>query len=397
MVNRPEYLKKLQQFMHSDLVKVITGVRRCGKSTLLGIFQEYLLEHGVFHEQILSINFENADFEELTEYKNLYKYVKSCLVPEKMNYVFLDEIQNVRNFQKAVDSLYLLKNLDIYITGSNAYMLSGELATLLSGRYVTVNMLPLSFKEFISAHSDKSDLSRKYRDYLTNSSFPYALEFNGNRDLIRDYLSGIYSTIVLKDIVARRNIANVSLLESVIRFMFANIGNLVSIKKISDSITSYGRKISTHTVEGYLSALTDSYILYKVNRYDIRGKQYLKTGEKYYIADLGLRYFLLGNREVDMWYMLENVIYLELIRRGYEVYVGKVYDQEVDFVVLHNGETEYYQVALTVHSSQTLARELSSLNVISDHNAKYLITLDDTPPISYNGIKQINAIDWLLS
>lgn len=383
--------------MHSDLVKVITGVRRCGKSTLLGIFQEYLLEHGVFHEQILSINFENADFEELTEYKNLYKYVKSCLVPEKMNYVFLDEIQNVRNFQKAVDSLYLLKNLDIYITGSNAYMLSGELATLLSGRYVTVNMLPLSFKEFISAHSDKSDLSRKYRDYLTNSSFPYALEFNGNRDLIRDYLSGIYSTIVLKDIVARRNIANVSLLESVIRFMFANIGNLVSIKKISDSITSYGRKISTHTVEGYLSALTDSYILYKVNRYDIRGKQYLKTGEKYYIADLGLRYFLLGNREVDMGYMLENVIYLELIRRGYEVYVGKVYDQEVDFVVLHNGETEYYQVALTVHSSQTLARELSSLNVISDHNAKYLITLDDTPPISYNGIKQINAIDWLLS
>jgi predicted AAA+ superfamily ATPase len=314
-----------------------------------------------------------------------------------MNYVFLDEVQNVQNFQKAIDALYLLKNIDLYVTGSNAYMLSGELATLLSDRYITINMQPLSFWEYMSAHADKTDLSRKYRDYLTNSSFPYALEFSGDRELIRNYLSDLYNTIVLKDIVARKNVANVSMLESVIRFMFANIGNLVSIKRISDAITADGRKISTHTVENYLSALTDSYILYKANRYDIRGKQYLKTGEKYYIADLGLRYFLLGSRDVDMGRMLENVVYLELIRRGYEIYVGKMYDREVDFVALRNGETEYYQVALTVRSSQTLERELSSLDYIDDHNLKYLITLDDNPTTSHNGIRQLNAIDWLLS
>lgn len=394
MINRPEYLRKLYQFKHKDLIKVIIGIRRCGKSTLFELFQQELMKEGVEKNQIHSINFEDIDFEELLNYKRLYQYIKERLIPNKMNYVFLDEIQNVENFQKAVDSLNLIKNVDLYITGSNAYLLSGELATLLSGRYVTINMQPLSFKEYVSAFPDKTDLVRKYRTYLTNSSFPYALEFQNNRE-IRDYLSGVYNTIVLKDIVARKNITNVTMLEDVIRFMFKNIGNLVSVKKISDTMTSDGRKISTHTVENYLSALTDSYILYKVGRYDVQGKQYLKSGEKYYVADIGLRYFLLGTQNVDMGHILENVIYLELKRRGHEVYIGKINNKEVDFVVQNNGQVEYYQVAQTVQSQETLDRELGSLNAINDHNPKYLITMDEMET-SYNGIKQINAIDFLL-
>lgn len=393
MINRPEYLKKLHQFKHKDLIKVVMGIRRCGKSTLFELFQQELMKEGVEENQINSINFEDIEFEELLNYKRLYQHIKERLLPDKMNYVFLDEIQNVENFQKTVDSLNLIKNVDLYITGSNAYLLSGELATLLSGRYVTINLQPLSFKEYVSAFPDKTDLIRKYRTYLTNSSFPYALEFNDSRE-IRDYLEGLYNTIVLKDIVARKNITNVMMLEDVIRFMFKNIGNLVSTKKISDTMTSDGRKISTHTVENYLSALIDSYILYKVGRYDLQGKQYLKSGEKYYVADIGLRYFLLGTQNVDMGHILENIVYLEFKRRGYEVYIGKIHNKEVDFVVQNNGQIEYYQVAQTVQSPETLARELSSLNAINDHNPKYIITMDEMEN-SYNGIKQINAIDWL--
>lgn len=393
MINRPEYLKKLHQFKHKDLIKVVMGIRRCGKSTLFELFQQELMKEGVEENQINSINFEDIEFEELLNYKRLYQHIKERLLPDKMNYVFLDEIQNVEKFQKTVDSLNLIKNVDLYITGSNAYLLSGELATLLSGRYVTINLQPLSFKEYVSAFPDKTDLIRKYRTYLTNSSFPYALEFNDSRE-IRDYLEGLYNTIVLKDIVARKNITNVMMLEDVIRFMFKNIGNLVSTKKISDTMTSDGRKISTHTVENYLSALIDSYILYKVGRYDLQGKQYLKSGEKYYVADIGLRYFLLGTQNVDMGHILENIVYLELKRRGYEVYIGKIHNKEVDFVVQNNGQIEYYQVAQTVQSLETLARELSSLNAINDHNPKYIITMDEMEN-SYNGIKQINAIDWL--
>jgi predicted AAA+ superfamily ATPase len=312
-----------------------------------------------------------------------------------MNYVFLDEIQNVPEFQKAVDSLYLHDNIDLYITGSNARMLSGEIATLLSGRYIAIRMFPLSFSEYLSALSDKTDLGRKYSDYLTGSSFPYALEFNGNRELIRDYLGGIYSTVILKEVVARKNIGNVSMLESVIRFMFDNIGHLVSVKKISDTMGADGRKISTHTVENYLSALADSYILHRIGRYDVKGKQYLKSGEKYYAADVGLRYFLLGSRKADFGQILENVICLELLRRGYEVYVGKVLSREIDFVAVKDGNTEYYQVALTVRDPNTLSRELASLEAVYDHNPKYLITLDDDPTTSHSGIKQINALGWL--
>ncbi|MDR2723669.1 MAG: ATP-binding protein [Holosporaceae bacterium] len=396
MVERFEYLEKLKQWMNKKIIKVITGIRRCGKSTLFEIFQNYLLNNGVETAQIQHINFENADFEDLTEYKALHSHIKKYLLPNKMNYIFLDEVQNVTEFPRVVDSLYLLKNVDLYITGSNAHMLSGEIATLLSGRYVQLQMLPLSFKEYLSSFVDKTDISRKYRDYLVNSSFPYTLELEGNKELIRDYLSGIYNTVILKDVVARKNISDIALLERVIRFMFDNIGSLTSIKKISDTITSDGCKISNHTVENYISALVDSFILYKVGRFDVKGKQYLKSGDKYYLADVGLRYFLLGSKKADIGRMLENVVYLELIRKGYEVYVGKIAAGEVDFVAVKNGNTEYYQVSQTVRPAETLERELASLDAISDHNPKYLITLDDDPEMSHNGIKQINAIDWLL-
>lgn len=396
MINRPEYLQKLHKFKNKRVIKVIMGIRRCGKSTLFELFKRDLLDDGVASDQIQSINFENLDFEHLLDYRVLHTYIKSKIVPGKMNYVFLDEIQNVENFQKVVDSLQLLPNVDIYITGSNAHLLSGELATLLSGRYVTINMLPLSFKEYVSSFPASSDLNRKFRDYLINSSFPYATELNGNRDLIRDYLGGLYSTIVLKDIMLRNNILNSLMLEDVIRFMFKSAGHLSSIKSISDTMTSDGRKISTHTVENYISALTNSYILHKVGRYDVKGKQYLKSRDKYYVADIGLRYFLLGSRDVDYGQILENIVYLELLRRGYEIYVGKVGALEIDFVAIKNGETEYYQVAYTVKNEETLARELKSLDAVNDHNRKYLITMDDLPMASYNGIKQVNAVDWLL-
>jgi predicted AAA+ superfamily ATPase len=412
MTDRPEYVKKLAGFKDTRLIKIVSGVRRCGKSTLLELYREHLLAGGVRPEQIIEINLEDPDYRNLSDPYALYDYIKAKLLPKETNYVFLDEIQNVRDYQKAVDGLFIKKNVDLYLTGSNAYMLSGELATLLSGRYVEIHLLPLSFREYLSAFNDKGDLSHKFRDYLVNSSFPYTLDLasrGDSRKQIRDYLGGIYSTILLKDIVARKKVADVFMLESLVRFLFDNIGNISSTKKIADSMTSAGRKISVHTVENYLSALTDSFILYRAGRFDVKGKQRLKTGDKYYLVDPGLRYFLLGSgggmgplsstknpTGADLGRVLENVIFLELLRRDYEVSIGKVDSAEVDFVAVREGNPEYYQAALTGRDGTTLERELRSLNAIGDHNPKYLLTLDDDPPASYNGIRCINAIDWLL-
>jgi uncharacterized protein len=396
MIERKEYLEKLIGFKDKQLIKVVTGVRRCGKSTLFELFEDYLLKNGTDKKQIVHINFEDADFEELTDYRKLYKYLSDNLIQDKMNYIFLDEIQNVAEFQKAVDSLYIKKNVDLYITGSNAYFLSGELATLLSGRYVEIKMLPLSFKEFLSSFQDKTDLTRKFRTYIENGSFPYILSLNNDKKLINDYLSGIYNTVILKDVVARKKISDVSILESIVKFMFDNVGSLTSAKKISDTMTSYGRKIASSTVENYLLALTNSFIFYRVNRYDVIGKQYLKTGEKYYAVDLGLKYFLIGAKKQDLGHNLENLVCLELLRRGYEVYTGKIRTNEVDFIAVKNGITEYYQVAQTVQAEETLMRELKPLNSIKDHYQKFLITMDENPFTTHKGINQINAIDWLL-
>lgn len=395
MINREEYLNQLINFKDKQLIKVVTGIRRCGKSTLFELYKEYLINSGIKESHIISLNFESAEFYDIKDFKALYHEVESRLMSDDMNYVFLDEVQMVPDFQRACDSLYILKNVDLYITGSNAGLLSGELATLLSGRYVEIKMLPLSFKEYISAVGE-SDLSRKYRDYLLNSSFPYTLELRSRKDILA-YLDGIYTSIVLKDIVKRKKIADVAVLESVIRFMFDNIGNLCSATKIANTLKSGGKGASVHTVDNYLTALCESFVLYKVGRYDIKGKQLLQTQEKYYLADIGLRYYLLGTKPADMGHILENIVYLELLRRGYELYVGRQDNGEVDFIAINDSGTEYYQVALTVRDENTLKRELTPLDSISDHNPKYLLTLDDDPPASHNGIKQLNALEWLLN
>ena len=395
MIIRQEYLDTLKHFREKDLIKVVTGIRRCGKSTLFELFQEQLRKDGVTEPQIISINLEDGDYSAVKTYHDLYTLVKNMLIPDKMNFVFLDEVQQVESFQKAVDSLYIKKNVDLYITGSNAYLLSGELATLLSGRYVEIKMLPLSFKEYLSYYGEPVDINRKYIDYLTNSSFPGTLELSRKQD-IRTYLEGIYASIVLKDIVSRKRIADVPMLESVIRYMFDNIGNLCSSTKIANTMTSAGRKISVRTVESYLEALTDSFILYRAERYDVKGKQYLSTGFKYYLADIGLRYYLLGSKQVDFGHILENIVYLELMRRGYEVHIGKVGTAEVDFVTSNEKGVEYYQVALTVMDESTLERELAPLDGIADHNPKYLLTMDMLPPSSHNGIRQLNVLEWLV-
>ncbi|MCM1172535.1 MAG: ATP-binding protein [Clostridium sp.] len=396
LIERKEYLNKLIAFKDKQLIKVITGIRRCGKSTLLEMYQNYLLGHEILPEQIIALNFEDFDNEELKDGAKLHSYIKERLVPEKMTYIFLDEVHHIDNFPRVVDSLYIKKGVDLYITGSNAYMLSSEIATLISGRYVQIEMLPLSFKEYVESTGNENDLARKYTGYLENSSFPYTLELADQPREIRDYLEGLFNTIVVKDITQRKKITDTMMLRSVLRFLFDNIGNPLSSKKIADTMTSDGRKIDVKTVEKYIEALMESYVVYEAKRYNIKGKQYLKTLEKYYVVDIGMRYMLLGSRSVDVGHILENVVYLELLRRGYDVYVGKVDELEVDFVVMDGKRTVYYQVAASVRDEKTLKRELAPLQKITDHYPKFILTLDEDPEADYEGIRRINALDWLL-
>lgn len=396
LIQRTEYLKKLIAFKDKHLIKVVTGIRRCGKSTLLEIYQKWLREQGVNDSQIISINFEDIDYEELTDYKKLYTYIKERLTDGSMTYIFLDEVQNVDNFAKVADSLYIKKNVDLYITGSNAYMLSSEIATHISGRYVQIEMLPFSFKEYMESTGNMSERDIKYTEYLQNSSFPYTLELKGQADEIRDYLEALYNTIVVKDIITGKRISDPIMLKSVLRFIFDNIGNPLSSKKIADTMTSAGRKVDSRTIEKYLDALTESYIIYQAKRYNIKGKQYLKTHEKYYVVDIGMRFMLLGSKNIDAGHILENVVYLELLRRGYDVYVGKLDEFEVDFVAQNSKGITYFQVALSVRDEKTLQRELRPLQMIKDHYPKALLTMDEDPETHYDGIRRINARDWLL-
>lgn len=395
MITRYRYLEDLISFKDKNLIKVITGIRRCGKSTMFEIYENYLKESGINDAQIISINLEDGKYRELRTAEQLYEDISQRLSEDKRYYIFLDEVQQVEQFEKAVDWLYVKKNVDLYITGSNAFLLSGELATLLFGRYVEIKMLPLSFKEYVSAFPEGINMQELFMRYLTNSSFPGTLELVRKQD-IRVYLEGIYHTILLKDIVTRKKIGDPMMLQSVVEYMFDNIGNLCSSTKIANTMTSAGRKISVPTVESYLDALADSFILYKVGRYDIKRKQRLSTGAKYYVSDIGMRYYLLGSKTGDMGRVLENIVYLELRRRGYEIYVGKMGDAEVDFIAVGAEGEEYYQVSQSVMSADTLKRELASLEAIKDHNPKYLLTMDYVPLTSYNGIKQINIIEWLL-
>ncbi len=402
-IKREDYLSILRNFKDQQIIKVITGIRRCGKSTLLELFQDYLKENGVEENQIISINFENADYEELQDRKKLYEYLKSKLVKGKKTYIFLDEIQEVIEFEKTVDSLFINKDVDLYITGSNAWLLSSELATLLTGRYIEIKMLPLSFKEYLLAFDDKTNLTRKFRDYLQYSSFPQATElFKITPENINLFLDGIYNTILFKDVMQRKGITDKETLERVTKYLYDNIGNRTSMKSISDNIEGLEKNNSYNTVSTYVQALIDSYIVYKASRYDIKGKEFLKTQEKYYAVDIGLRYYMLGQGSgKDMGHILENVVYLELLRRGYEVYIGKYDDLEVDFVAKNSENTIYYQVVLTMRepansNNSILERELAPLKKISDNYPKYILTLDDDLDTDFDGIKKINVLDWLL-
>ena len=395
MIERAEYLNKLIAFKDKQLIKVITGVRRCGKSTLFRLFQEYLKNEGVSEKQIQSVNFEDMAFSDLSDPKNLYNHVMKNAQKGKKNYIFLDEIQNVKDFQKAVDSLYIQEGFDIYITGSNAFLLSGELATLLSGRYIEIRMLPLSFKEFVSA-KENPNLQEEYARYLEYGSFPYILEMADSAS-IQNYLSDILNSIVVKDVLIRHKITNPADVLRILKFIFDTVGNVVSIKKISDTMTSAGYKITPQTVEKYITALTESFVLYTASRYDIKGKKYLQSGDKYYLVDTGLRYALLGKKGTDTGHLLENIVYLELIRRGYTVFVGKSGNTEVDFVAVNQEGTTYYQVSQTVMDESVLERELKPLQNIKDHYPKYLLTLDYLPDGDYEGIKRMNVLKWLMA
>ena len=394
-IERASYLNKLIAFKDKNLIKVIIGIRRCGKSTIMEIYRDWLKEQGVSIDQIVYLNFEDYDNFELRNPKNLYAYIKPLLIEDKMNYLFFDEIQHVQDFPDIINSLNLKPNVDIYITGSNAYMLSSEIATLLSGRYIEIAMQPLSFKEYVDGTGEYDNLQKAYNDYITRSSFPYTLELNTNSE-VSDYLTGLYNTIVVKDIMSRKRLPDVMMLESVIRFTADNIGNILSTKRIADIMTADGRKIDQKTVERYLNSLCETFFVYEAKRYNIKGKQLLKTLGKYYLVDIGLRRILLGSRSFDAGRILENVVYLELLHRQKKVYVGKNDNLEVDFVAIDENNIAYYQVAATVRDESTLKRELASLQQINDQYPKYILTLDDDPVADYDGIKRINALKWMM-
>lgn len=399
MIKRNEYLDVLKRFKDKELIKVITGIRRCGKSTLLEMYKNYLLDNGVEKEQIISINLEDLKYNFIDNYMTLYNYVNDNLNPNKKNYVFIDEVQRILEFQKAVDSLYINKNVDLYITGSNANLLSSELATLLSGRYIEVKMLPLSFKEYKDAYPKLSN-DELYQKYISYGSLPYTTNLD-NEDDVSMYLSSIYNDIIIKDVMTRKKIQDETMLRSVANFAMDNIGNLVSVNNIANAMTSDGRDINVRTVERYLDGFVESFFLYKASRYDIKGKQYLKTGEKYYVSDLGLRYFILGRKIGDYGHILENIVYLELLRRGYDVFVGKVDEYEIDFVAVNNKGKLYIQVADTLkgvdeNDTKILDRELRSLKKINDNYEKLVLTSDKIPLANEEGIIIRNVLDWLL-
>lgn len=406
LIPRNNYLDFLIRNRDLKIIKVITGVRRCGKSTLFTLFKKYLLANGISKEQIIDINFESIDFDNLLDYKALHQYILDKTTSDKMHYIFLDEIQHVDKFERVVNSLFLKDNLDIYITGSNAYFMSGELATLLTGRYVELNMLPLSFKEYVYGLEileskntiNKLTLAEKYNLYINNSSFPFVINIMDRPESINEYLQGIYNTILVKDVMTRLRVNDVKILESITKYLFANVGSLLSPRKIANTMTSAGIKVDPKTVERYLQGLKDSLLIYKANRYNIKGKELLKINSKYYIADVALRYLLTGNKGTDTGHMLENIVYLELIRRGYKVYAGELSNGEIDFVVENKNGTEYYQVSETTLDPNNLNRELAPLQSIKDQYPKYLLTLDEiTPEADYNGIRKLNVLKWLLS
>ena len=397
LIQREKYLEFLRRHKDQDVIKVVSGVRRCGKSTLFELFKQELLTSGVKANQIISINFEDLEFEPLQEYHALHEYIVERLILETPMYVFLDEVQHVPQFEKVVGSLFIKPNVDIYITGSNAYFMSSDIATLLTGRYVQVEMLPLSFKEFHSAYSQQnlSDMDI-YNLYIEHSSFPRLVHVEDDES-IDEYLESILNTVILKDIVTRLKITDVPLLLDIIKYLLANIGSLINPTKIANTLTSYGRKTDNKTVEKYLQGLKDGLLIYEVDRFDVKGKALLQRNAKYYVVDSAFRKFLLSRTDSDRGHILENIVYLELIRRGYRVYVGHLQNGEIDFVAKMPHRLEYYQVSYSVMDDTTLRRELSPLEKLDDNYPKYLLTMDVLHKTdNHNGIEQKNVLDWLL-
>lgn len=404
MVERKEYLEKLKLWKDEQVIKVVTGIRRCGKSTLLMQYQDYLKQSGVEADRIIAINFEELEYEELCDYKKLYEYIKARLSSDKTTYIFLDEIQKVPYFEKVVDSLYVKQSTDIYITGSNAYMLSGDLATLLSGRYVEISMLPLSFAEYLQVNSKEKDSA--FADYMRYGGMPFIATAEKTEEKITTYLEGIYNTVIVKDIEDRQKrkewdnsdtgrITDISLLKTIAKYLSGVIGSLVTVRSITNYLVSSGRKISPNTVSDYVNALTESFIFYPAERFDIVGKQLLKTNTKYYMVDLGIRNLILPKKSYDLGFSVENVVYFELLRRGYKVSVGKYGNTEIDFVAERNGELEYIQVTADMTAKETFDRELAPLIAIKDNYRKRVLTLDKFTVGNYDGIEVKNVVEWL--
>lgn len=405
MVERNEYLEQLWTWKDEPLIKVVTGIRRCGKSTLLKQYQEKLLATGVGEEQIISINFEDLDNEPLLNYKELYRHIKEHLCTDKMTYIFLDEIQNVPSFEKVVDSLYVKGNTDVYITGSNSYMLSSDLATLLSGRYVEISMLPLSFREYITITGMEKEAA--FTEFMKTGGMPYVAVMNRTDEKVDQYLEGIYNTVIVKDIEERqarkekdagkRKITDLTLLKTIARYLASVVGSPVSMKSITDYLISSGRKVSPNTVNDYVEALTESFVFYPAERFDIIGKQLLKINRKMYIVDVGLRNHILPRKHYDLGFSIENIVYFELLRRGNKVNIGKYGSTEVDFVAQKQGILTYYQVTADMTAEETFEREMRPLKSIQDNYEKIILTLDRFSLGNYEGIKVLNVIDWLLN
>ncbi len=397
-IERAEYLRTLRELKDKHFIKVITGVRRAGKSTLMQLFREEIIGR-VAREQTQSYNFEDPKYNEMADWREIYTLIDSKLIKDKPNYIFLDEVQNVPGFEKLLDGLYINENIDLYVTGSNAYLLSSELATLLTGRAYEINILPFSFKEFAQTYTTHVDNSIKFEHFMRYSAFPQATELmHQDPTLVPNYLRGVYQSILIKDMLPRKQIYAERSFEGVINYVMDSIGSSLSPNSIARTLANENKAVDSRTVNTYLKSLCDSFVLYKAERFDIKGKQNLTTQEKYYTVDLGFRNLLLG-KEVgqDAGHLLENVIYLELRRRGNEIWVGKIGEREVDFVARDNeGYLTYYQVAYTVRDETVLERELTPFDKIPDHNPKILITLDPEE-VSRRGVRQINAINWLLS
>lgn len=395
MIARDTYMHTLWQWRDKDVIKVITGVRRCGKSTLMELFKQKLQAEGVPSDHIVHINLELLENEPLLEYHALHNKVLDLCHGDGMHYVLLDEVQNVPEFQRAIDSLHVRPNVDLYITGSNAYLLSGTLATLLSGRYVEIKMLPFSFAEYLEAQNNPdASATRQWSNYLHDGSFPALTQFNSDDALTCDYLEGILNTILVKD-VSQRLTVDASTIRALVLFLYDNIGNLASPTSIAKAMTAGGTSISAPTVSRYLEALEAAFLVYPAQRYDIRGKRILKQERKYYAVDPGLRRVLCSNSVRDTGRILENIVYLELLRREKNVYVGQGPSGEIDFVTNGVQGIKYWQVSESVAREDTLKRELSSFDAVRDNYPKTLITLDDVREESHDGIRQIYAPDWL--